>query len=327
MLYVHFVSDFSHSESGFDIEWESTATGCGGVLTTHEGSISSPNYPQPYHSRAFCTYKITISQGSGLEITFDDFDFEGRTYCYDSVNVIDGKTMDSLTGGPICEKATPFTLTTTDNTAIVTFRSDFSDSGRGFSLNYKTLCNRTVRGLFSGVIESPNYPDNYPHHINCEWTIEVPLGNKIGLEFSHFAMEVSPFHTECNFDYLEIVELDGNSQEVSRKRHCSERPKPLEISSRFVKIVMHSDVSMSDSGFRMEWRIIGCGGQLDRPRGAIQESNYNKSTPTECVWKIVSSVGKHVELTIDEFHYEGGSSDCRDGQAGGLMVRGSLVRL
>jgi hypothetical protein len=31
---------------GFEIYWDGATTGCGGRLTSPEGSISSPNYPQ-----------------------------------------------------------------------------------------------------------------------------------------------------------------------------------------------------------------------------------------------------------------------------------------
>lgn len=320
VLFIRFVSDFSHSESGFEIEWESTATGCGGILTTHEGSISSPNYPMPYHNGAYCTYRIDTSQGSNLEIVFDDLDFEARSYCFDSVEVLDGKTMKSLTKGPICSRATPFNFTTTDNTAIVLFKTDYSDSGRGFNLNYKTLCNRKLKGL-SGVIESPNFPNNYPHHLDCDWTIEVPLGNKIGIEFSHFDLEIPVFAEHCDFDYLEIAELDETDRAIETKRHCRAKPKAFESSAKSVKIKLHSDVSQTQSGFRLEWRILGCGGVLDRPGGRIQENNFNRSmTPTECNWKIVTSPGRHVELNISEFHYDG-AGDCGNGDNGGLIVR------
>lgn len=323
-LCVRFVSDFSHSESGFEIEWESTATGCGGVLTTHEGTISSPNYPQPYDHHAFCTYRISSSQGSTLQIIFDDLDFEGRYYCFDSVEVLDGKTTKSLTGGPICNRTTPFTLTTTENTATIQFMSDASDTGRGFSLRYKTVCTRRLSG-FSGVIETPNFPDNYPHHTDCEWTIEVPLGNTVGIEFSHFGLEVPHFNDHCDFDYMEIAQLDAEEKDVERKRYCSARPKPFESSARFVQVKFHSDVSQSENGFRMEWRIMGCGGVMERSTGQIKENNFNRTmTPTECNWKIVTSVGRHIELTVSEFQYDG-NGECGDGSGGGLMVGGSVV--
>jgi hypothetical protein len=45
-----------------------------------------------------------------------------------------------------------------------------------------------------GSFSSPGYPGEYPKNTKCEYTIEVPFGNKIFLN-------VSDFHTERNFDY------------------------------------------------------------------------------------------------------------------------------
>ena len=49
------------------------------------------------------------------------------------------------------------------NVLVVKFKTDYSQGGRGFHLRYSTLCDTEITGL-SGVIESPNFPDNYPHN-------------------------------------------------------------------------------------------------------------------------------------------------------------------
>jgi len=30
-------------------------------------------------------------------------------------------------------------------------------------------CNNEIRGSFGGIIESPNFPDAYPHLRDCTW--------------------------------------------------------------------------------------------------------------------------------------------------------------
>jgi cubilin len=79
-------------------------------------------------------------------------------------------------------------LTTTDNHAFIRMNTDDSTANRGFNLKYKTLCNRTIE-MNSGVIESPNFPNQYPHDYDCSWTIVVPKGNQINMQFSHFELE------------------------------------------------------------------------------------------------------------------------------------------
>uniref|UniRef100_A0A8C0C1Q8 CUB domain-containing protein n=1 Tax=Buteo japonicus TaxID=224669 RepID=A0A8C0C1Q8_9AVES len=49
----------------------------------------------------------------------------------------------------------------------------------------------------SGYISSPNYPSNYPHNLNCEWTIENPshYNSSIYISFEDFHLE---HHQDCH---------------------------------------------------------------------------------------------------------------------------------
>ena len=51
------------------------------------------------------------------------------------------------------------------------------------------------------MIESPNYPNPYPHNRNCEWRITVESGRQVLLNVTAFDIEV---HAGCSYDYLEI---------------------------------------------------------------------------------------------------------------------------
>jgi hypothetical protein len=64
---------------------------------------------------------------------------------------------------------------------------------------------------FSGVIESPNFPSQYPDGLDCTWNITAPRGNKINATFSHFELEDyywlwRPHHMtqNCSHDYVEV---------------------------------------------------------------------------------------------------------------------------
>ena len=54
---------------------------------------------------------------------------------------------------------------------------------------------------YSGVIESPNFPDPYPHNRDCTWIIETTAGNTINLTFTSLHLEA---HSSCAFDYIEV---------------------------------------------------------------------------------------------------------------------------
>lgn len=89
-------------------------------------------------------------------------------------------------------------IATSDNHAALIMNTDDSTANRGFNLKYKTICNRTIE-LNSGVLESPNFPGNYPHDMDCAWKIVVPKGNRITLHFSHFGIEnENKFNNETN---------------------------------------------------------------------------------------------------------------------------------
>ncbi|QQP52139.1 Cubilinlike, partial [Caligus rogercresseyi] len=98
-LFLKFASDSSSSEKGFEISWDGTSSGCGGHLISMEGSITSPGYPLPYHSRAECIWDIHVAEGSKIEIVFTDLELEMGNDCpHDFVEIIDTSSIgrDSL---------------------------------------------------------------------------------------------------------------------------------------------------------------------------------------------------------------------------------------
>jgi cubilin len=74
-----------------------------------------------------------------------------------------------------------------------------------FKYVYITVC-RLKLFDYRGVIESPNFPNPYPHNRNCSWIISAPPGNKINITFTHFELE-SPFEGNCSYDFLEVCIL------------------------------------------------------------------------------------------------------------------------
>lgn len=64
----------------------------------------------------------------------------------------------------------------------------------------------------SGTITSPGHPSIYPHGANCTWYITVSPGNLVQLVFESFNLE---YHTNCNFDYVEVYD-NGTVQTGSK---------------------------------------------------------------------------------------------------------------
>jgi hypothetical protein len=52
-----------------------------------------------------------------------------------------------------------------------------------------------------GDIRSPNHPDRYRENMDCEWHIQLPVGERIRLTFLTFSLEES---SGCYFDYISV---------------------------------------------------------------------------------------------------------------------------
>ncbi|XP_049544721.1 cubilin homolog [Anopheles darlingi] len=334
-LYLRFFSDSSRNYKGFMIEWAASTTGCGGVLTAPKGSIISPNYPFPYGQSTRCSWRITASQGSAIHIVFTDLDMESHRTCqYDYLDVYDGYDIGGTKLGRFCTtEMEPLVLNTVSNHAYLRMRTDDTNHGRGFQLKYNVICKRNITG-YAGVIESPNFPNVYPPSMDCQWTISVPRGNRIRIEFSHFDLEsihqgtttsgssssandASDTNHRCPFDYVKLREI-GASDLLIERSYCASRPPSFVSLGNTIDVIFRTDNSGEQMGFRLDWTIEGCGGQLSKPIGSLSTPNYPQPYPkeTECLWTIVAQPGQQIELTVQEFHMET-SDNCR---FDGLMI-------
>ncbi|XP_059488336.1 cubilin-like isoform X2 [Neocloeon triangulifer] len=315
-LWIRFHTDNSLTAKGFRAIWDGASSGCGGILRSPSGHIESPNYPQPYGVNAECFWKIYTSKGNRITLSVVDIDIEKAddiNSCYDYIEFRDGDSVNDPMLAKLCNsKVSNRQITSTSNMLWVMFRTDASEAGRGFSLRYDTECNNLLTG-HRGVIESPNFPGDYPHNSNCTWVISAPPGNQVNVSFSHFALE--KIGADCSVDYVQLrsgTANDNNQTEVIGK-YCSSEDQPGVITSRFNTLYVDfvTDFSVALSGFRLEWVVHGCGGRFEAPYGTLQSPNYPNNYPknTECRWEIAVDWGKSVELTITDLHMEL-SADC-----------------
>ena len=73
-----------------------------------------------------------------------------------------------------------------------------------------------------------------------------------------------------------------------------------------------SDHSVAGNGFRLEWRVDGCGGILKKATGDLTSPNYPNVYPVNvvCEWRIETALGTSIQLVIHEFDLEG-ARDCK----------------
>ncbi|KAK9889124.1 hypothetical protein WA026_004393 [Henosepilachna vigintioctopunctata] len=312
-IYIHFKSNTQVFRTGFEIIWESAATGCGGTLTAPRGSIASPMYPESYNRFTNCYWKITVSAGSLVQLFFSDIDLEFQVNCLlDFVEMYDGKGISSKSLGRFCGPThKPFILST-QNHVFVHFRSDVSYQGRGFQLQYSTICRNNLTGFY-GVIESPNFPNEYPLINDCTWNINVEAKNGINITFSHFDIRRGYYvkGESCDNDnYLEIRYLDetdtGELRYESYGKYCgNEVPKMITLQHDHAQIRYVTNILASGTGFRLEWVLEGCGGKLYR-KGSIESPNYPKGYPVgkACKWELEADFGNLIEITFQDVDIE-----------------------
>ncbi|KAK4871991.1 hypothetical protein RN001_016115 [Aquatica leii] len=311
-IHLLFHTDMSHEHKGFQIIWDSTATRCGGTLTSPKGSIMSPYYPEPYNEDTDCYWKITVGAGSVVQIVFVDLELENHDECLmDFVEILDGPNLNSKSLGKFCKNSNIPFIRSTSSIVTVLFRSDSSVQARGFHLQYNTLCQNTLTG-FRGVIESPNFPNNYPFDVDCTWTIEVSKGNKINVTFAQFELVSALVATGCPVNYVDVsnclIKYKNDDEDfINYGIYCGMKPPSMiTINSNIAQIRFVSNSSLVGIGFRLEWQVEGCGGILTKPTGSISTPNYPNAYPegTQCDWLIQLDYGSSIQITFATIDFE-----------------------
>ncbi|KAJ6666703.1 hypothetical protein lerEdw1_020427 [Lerista edwardsae] len=196
-LWIKFVSDVYITSTGFSAYWDGTSTGCGGTLMTSSGIFMSPNYPMPYYHNAECYWLLRASHGSPFQVQFDQFHLESHPRCqYDYLAVYDGNTTNAKMLGKYCGNQIPPSIRSTGDSLYVKLKTDYSMG----------VCQGIVIANHSqGILESLNYPNNYPQNAHCNWTIQTTAGNTLNYSFTDFSTKGG---ANCERDSLKVWRKD-----------------------------------------------------------------------------------------------------------------------
>ncbi|EYC41622.1 hypothetical protein Y032_0562g3499 [Ancylostoma ceylanicum] len=175
----------------------------------------------------------------------------------------------------------------------LTWKTDATQEYRGWRIDYQFIpdgaeCGYTIRAM-SGVISSPNYPEDYGNDEECIWDIQVPLGYHIHLQFTHF--DVAPSE-DCSKDSLTISQEHSSralapvgdyyflfEDEEAHSPLCGiTLPKAFRSESNRIRLNFTTDESTTAAGFRAEWRAE-CGTVFRLSHGVISSPNYPDHYP------------------------------------------------
>ncbi|OCT85044.1 CUB domain-containing protein 2 [Xenopus laevis] len=281
---------------------------CGGVLSAPEGNLSTPNFPGLYPPYTECCWLIVVSEGSTVQLQFHHFNLEYHEECeYDYVKIYNGASKDEGNLlGKFCGTSLPPQLTSSWHVLAVHFHSDKHVGSSGFYATYrKDICGGILTGL-SGVITSPDYPDNYPNNAECNWFIRAAPGSTVYLTFTDFQME----NEGCNFDYVAV--FDGSGAEDNQVRYFCGTTKPPDIKSSLneLLVVFKSDFNIGGRGFKAYYYSGECQDTFTSVKGNITSPRYPDLYPNNinCHWNIHLPAGFRIKIFFRDLDLEERSS-------------------
>ncbi|XP_034244978.1 cubilin [Thrips palmi] len=312
-MFIEFVTDNSLGGRGFRANYSAIDLMCGGILKDRHGLIESPRGSDGNHpSDAKCSWLLVAPPGHVVQLTFVSLVLEKTRECdFDYVAVYDNSTVPGMGGllGRFCGKTIPPVMTSTDSVMNVVFRSDSSLNKEGFTATYTFLDQTKVCGAKflspSGVVSSPNYPNNYPSGRDCVYSLRVPNGQQIRLNFTDFDLEDSH---NCNWDSIEIRN-GGSERSPLVGKYCGTKAPPVILSiTNELSIRFKSDTNRAGRGFRFLWDSAsqGCGGTLSASSGTIHSPNYPQpyGNRAECYWSIAVAHGSVVKVMFTDLELE-----------------------
>ncbi|XP_074049030.1 cubilin [Macrotis lagotis] len=339
-LLLHFTSDSSVTGAGFNASYHKC---CGGYLHAGRGVITSPNYPGTYPPNLNCSWHVLVPSGFTIAVSFEQpFDVRnGDPSCSlgDYLVIKNGPDSSSPAveagggNGRFCGHNAFSTLSTMDNQMFVHFVSDNSDEGQGFKIKYKAQGLACGGDIFlhdsnsDGYMTSPNYPENYPPHTDCIWTISAPSGKLVKLQFEdQFNIEISP---NCASNYLELRDGGDSNAPILFKFCGSSLPSTQLSSSNAVYLRFRSDDSPTHVGFKIKYSIALCGGMVSGQNGVIESPQFPEHPYSDnllCEWYLQGPLGHYLTLQFEVLNLQNSSGcekdfvEIREGNASGNIL-------
>ncbi|NP_001084377.1 tolloid-like protein 2 precursor [Xenopus laevis] len=286
-LWIEFRSSSNILGKGFFAAYEAI---CGGDIKKDSGQIQSPNYPDDYRPAKECIWKITVSEGFLVGLSFQAFEIERHDNCaYDYLEVRDGFSEDHALIGRFCGYEKPEDIKSTSNKLWIKFASDGSINKAGFSANffkemdecsrpdnggcsqrcvntlgsYKCVCEpgfeltadkKSCEAACGGFITQLNGTITSPG-----WPKEYPTNKNcvwqvVAPAQYRISLQFEVFELEgndvCKYDYLEIRSGLSSESKLHGKFCGPEKPEVITSQGNTVRIEFKSDNTVSKKGFK-----------------------------------------------------------------------------
>ncbi|XP_036871674.2 tolloid-like protein 2 [Manis javanica] len=237
-------------ENGLDCK----EAGCVHKISSAEGTLASPNWPDKYPSRRECTWNIFTTAGHRVKLTFNEFELEQHQECaYDHLELYDGPDSLAPILGRFCGSKKPAPVVASGSSLFLRFYSDASVQRRGFQAAHSTECGGKLKAevqtkeLYSHAQFGDN---NYPSQARCDWVIMAEDGYGVELIFQTFEVEEE---ADCGYDYMEAY--DGYDSTAPRLgRFCGSGPlEEIYSAGDSLMIQFHTDDTINKKGFHAQY--------------------------------------------------------------------------
>ncbi|XP_062872681.1 suppressor of tumorigenicity 14 protein [Trichomycterus rosablanca] len=136
LMLVNLITDSVAQKPGFTTQYSAipivTAETCGGVLTSLNGTFSSPHYPSFYPPNLDCTWTINAPPGMKVRVKFVMFRVKEPGMSIQTCN----KDYVQINNTKYCGERTMLALSSSNNTMVIRFHSDSSYTDKGFKAQY-----------------------------------------------------------------------------------------------------------------------------------------------------------------------------------------------
>uniref|UniRef100_A0A1I7RXF4 Cubilin n=1 Tax=Bursaphelenchus xylophilus TaxID=6326 RepID=A0A1I7RXF4_BURXY len=343
---LEFHSDSQYSGKGFKMLYKAS---CYHSYSNPTGIVRSPNLRVRHHEPFTCTYNIHAPSSAIVKLKFDYIGLPGFSVgCLqlqssndsslagydDYIELSGGHTSDaSLNRRYHCARY-PFVapsgeLIVSGTSGVqITYSTSGSANNTGFLFSY-TVEEKGCGGYYhgkSGVIKSPNYPNKYPNHMYCIYTIKTKGRQAVRLTFDDFDVENVASRLDCGFDAVEIYDTYQNEKKHGKLlgrqgpgrfsnhfRYCGvANPPPIVSASGTLVVVFTSDRSVNGIGFTAHYDVVNlhnfCDVTLTQQSGVLEFNRSNYGNIEECNFRIVLPAMARIHLNITDFYMP-----CEDG--------------
>lgn len=331
-LFIRFVTDETLNHGGFKLNYK---TLCNRTLTGSFGVIESPNYPASHPHNLNCNWMVRVPRGNNVTVAFTSLVLESDQDCtFDHLNISEvvhnTSSSSSRFGGYISDSyrlenvhtfcgnntiADLRPLQLNKSEVLITFVSDDSRSVEsGFRLEWAaTGCGGRYINRAAGTISTPNYPNPYPHEVECIWYIQAAAGNRVDLTISSMDIESS---RDCIFDKVQFFAGKDETAPLLSTLCGQVQERTISSVGNAMLIKLTSDLSSSGHGFKAYFTTMnsGCGGEFSAESGTLTSPNYGmgNSYPKEadCGYKISMPGYFDVEVSVNELNIPDSSVNC-----------------